>query len=103
MATGYHHSYPDFGRKILQHDPGLTAHVGGIAERAGVFAVADAPERTGEFKSSCVTGTAIENHEGLRVIGFLLSTDPDALAKEFANPDPDENRTMNKAMRKAIG
>jgi hypothetical protein len=102
MATGYHHSYPDFGEKILR-GPGLTAHVAAIAEEAGRIAVATAPEATGEFKSSFVTGTAVENHSGLRVVGFLLSTDPDAVAKEFNNPDPAENRTMNKAMRQAVG
>jgi NADPH-dependent curcumin reductase CurA len=102
MATGYHHSYPDFGEKILR-GPGLTAHVGAIAAAAGAIAVATAPEATGEFKGSFVVGTAIEDHQGLRVVGFLGSTDPDAAAKEFTNPDPAKNHTMNNAMQRAIG
>lgn len=102
MATGYHHDYKDFGDEIMR-GAGLTAHVGAIADEAGRIAVATAPAQTGEFKDSFVTGTAVEDHAGPRVVGFLISTDPDAAAKEFANPDPAENRTMNKAMRKAVG
>lgn len=102
MPTRYHHDYNDFGDKILR-GAAMTAHVLGIAEAAGAIAVATAPVASGEFKSSFVAGTAVEDHQGLRAVGFLLSTDPDAVAKEFANPDPDENRTMNKAVRKAIG
>lgn len=102
MATRYHHDYADFGEKILR-GAGLRSHVGAIADRAGAIAVATAPVASGQFKDSFVTGTAVENHQGLRVVGFLASTDPDALAKEFANPDESQNRTMNKAVRKAIG
>lgn len=102
MPTRYHHDYNHFGDAIMR-GAALTAHVGGIAEVAGQIAVSTAPVATGEFKGSFVAGTAIEDHQGLRVVGFLASTDPDAVAKEFANPDPAENRTMNNAMRKAIG
>lgn len=98
MPSGYHHDYDDFGEKILR-GADLTAHLDGIAQRAGGIAVATAKEDTGEWKSSFVVGTAIEDHDGLRAVGFLLSTDPKALDKEFGYGS---TRTMNDAMSQAV-
>lgn len=96
MASGYHHDYNDFGDKVLR-GPAMVAHLNGIAQVAGEIAQRTAPVETGEFRDSFVVGTAIEDHNGLRAIGFLLSTDPDAVAKEF-----EHGRTMNDAMSQAV-
>lgn len=84
MPGNYRHDYADFGREIMasgemRHEMGRYA--------AGAAAVFDgiAPEDDGTWKQSIRVTSGVEDIDGLRAVGRLESSDPNAKAKEFGH------------------